>query len=102
METEGINLPPSDWTPEAISAHFADRRHVDGQGAGGRVPAGPEIYRAGRGEGGREALKSFRGDAKHRTRNLEIPGPREDACPGMTLFLAVGESGLHSRYVANF
>src|SRR5438067_10919513 len=24
METEGINLPRSDWTPEAISAHFAE------------------------------------------------------------------------------
>jgi len=24
METEGINLAPSDWTPEAISAHFAE------------------------------------------------------------------------------
>ena len=22
METEGINLPPSDWTPDAIAAHF--------------------------------------------------------------------------------
>ena len=22
METEGINLPPSEWTPDAISAHF--------------------------------------------------------------------------------
>jgi NAD(P)-dependent dehydrogenase (short-subunit alcohol dehydrogenase family) len=24
METEGINLPESDWTPESIAAHFAD------------------------------------------------------------------------------
>jgi NAD(P)-dependent dehydrogenase (short-subunit alcohol dehydrogenase family) len=24
METEGVNLPPSDWTPEAVSAHFAE------------------------------------------------------------------------------
>jgi NAD(P)-dependent dehydrogenase (short-subunit alcohol dehydrogenase family) len=24
MESEGINLPESDWTPEAIAAHFAD------------------------------------------------------------------------------
>src|ERR1700746_3018049 len=24
METEGINLPPSDWTPEAIAAHFSE------------------------------------------------------------------------------
>ena len=22
METEGINLPQSDWTPDAIAAHF--------------------------------------------------------------------------------
>jgi NAD(P)-dependent dehydrogenase (short-subunit alcohol dehydrogenase family) len=24
METEGINLPPSEWTPEAVAAHFAE------------------------------------------------------------------------------
>src|SRR6516225_11741231 len=24
METEGINLPPSEWTPDAIAAHFAE------------------------------------------------------------------------------
>jgi NAD(P)-dependent dehydrogenase (short-subunit alcohol dehydrogenase family) len=24
METEGINLPPADWTPDAIAAHFAE------------------------------------------------------------------------------
>ncbi|MDR3469445.1 MAG: SDR family NAD(P)-dependent oxidoreductase [Xanthobacteraceae bacterium] len=24
METEGINLPPVDWTPDAIAAHFAE------------------------------------------------------------------------------
>ena len=24
METEGINLPPSDWTPDAVAAHFAE------------------------------------------------------------------------------
>src|ERR1700694_1360334 len=24
LETEGINLPPSDWTPDAVSAHFAE------------------------------------------------------------------------------
>ena len=24
METEGVNLPPSEWTPDAIAAHFAE------------------------------------------------------------------------------
>jgi NAD(P)-dependent dehydrogenase (short-subunit alcohol dehydrogenase family) len=24
VETEGINLPPSDWTPDAIAAHFGE------------------------------------------------------------------------------
>ena len=24
LETEGINLPPSEWTPDAVSAHFAE------------------------------------------------------------------------------
>src|ERR1700744_5458702 len=24
LETEGINLPPADWTPDAVAAHFAE------------------------------------------------------------------------------
>jgi NAD(P)-dependent dehydrogenase (short-subunit alcohol dehydrogenase family) len=24
LETEGINLPPSEWTPDAVAAHFSD------------------------------------------------------------------------------
>ena len=24
METEGVNLAPSEWTPDAIAAHFAE------------------------------------------------------------------------------
>ncbi len=24
VETEGINLPPSEWTPDAVAAHFAE------------------------------------------------------------------------------
>jgi len=24
LETEGVNLPASDWTPDAIAAHFAE------------------------------------------------------------------------------
>jgi NAD(P)-dependent dehydrogenase (short-subunit alcohol dehydrogenase family) len=24
VESEGINLPPSDWTPDAVAAHFAE------------------------------------------------------------------------------
>jgi NAD(P)-dependent dehydrogenase (short-subunit alcohol dehydrogenase family) len=24
LETEGINLPPSEWTPDAVAAHFAE------------------------------------------------------------------------------
>jgi NAD(P)-dependent dehydrogenase (short-subunit alcohol dehydrogenase family) len=24
VETEGINLPPTEWTPDAIAAHFAE------------------------------------------------------------------------------
>ena len=24
METEGVNLPPSEWTPDAVAAHFAE------------------------------------------------------------------------------
>jgi hypothetical protein len=32
---------------------------------------------------------SFRGDAQHRTRNLEIPGSREDACPGNDISIVI-------------
>src|SRR6202049_2063913 len=28
LETEGINQPPSDWTPDAVSAHFAEIRDM--------------------------------------------------------------------------
>jgi hypothetical protein len=24
LETEGVNLPQSDWTPDAVAAHFAE------------------------------------------------------------------------------
>ena len=24
LETEGVNLPQSDWTPDAVAGHFAD------------------------------------------------------------------------------
>jgi hypothetical protein len=24
MESEGINLPEADWTPDAVAAHFAE------------------------------------------------------------------------------
>jgi hypothetical protein len=24
VETEGVNFPPSEWTPEAIAAHFTE------------------------------------------------------------------------------
>ena len=52
-----------------------DQRHVDGQGAGRRVPADPEICRAGRGEGGREAVERHRhsGAREARARN---PNPQ--------------------------
>jgi NAD(P)-dependent dehydrogenase (short-subunit alcohol dehydrogenase family) len=57
METEGINLPQSDWTPDAVAAHFANQRHGKSEGAGGCVPADPEIRWAGRGEGGDQAVE---------------------------------------------
>ena len=58
LETEGINLPPSDWTPDAIAAHFAEISDMSkAQGAAGRVRADPEICRPGRGTGRREALR---------------------------------------------
>ena len=53
MESEGINLPQSEWTPgRGRRAFRRDQRHVEGEGAGRRVPADPEICRPGRGEGG--------------------------------------------------
>src|SRR6266700_7562391 len=43
-------------------AFCRDQRHVDGESAGKRVPADPEICRSGRRAGGGEALTpSFRG-----------------------------------------
>ena len=57
METEGINLAQSDWTPDAVAAHFAEISDMStSQGAGRRVPADPEICRPGRGEGGDQAV----------------------------------------------
>ena len=40
-------MPESEWTPDAVAAHFADQRHVEGEGAAGRVRADAEIRRAG-------------------------------------------------------
>ena len=46
VETEGINLAQSDWTPDAIvSAFQRDRGHVDGESAGRRVRADAKICR---------------------------------------------------------
>src|ERR1700680_4914239 len=48
-------------------------------------------------------LSSFRGDAKHRTRNLEIPGLVLTHHPGMTCLMSVAQLGnvqLFSSFVA--
>ena len=63
METEGINLRSIRLDARGDRGAFRrDRRHVDGEGAGRCVPADPEICRAGRGEGGHQAVApaSFR------------------------------------------
>ena len=57
LETEGINLAEVRLDARRHRrAFFRNRRHVDGEGAGRRVPADPEIRSASRGEGGREAV----------------------------------------------
>ena len=44
METEGINLPQSEWTPEAVSAHFAEISDMSkAKALRRRVPADPEV-----------------------------------------------------------
>ena len=61
IETEGINLAQSDWTPDAsCRAFLRDQRRVEGQGAAGRVRANPEIRGASRGEGGDQAVEARR------------------------------------------
>src|SRR5262249_5465187 len=30
LESEGINLPPSEWTPDAVAAHFAEISDMSG------------------------------------------------------------------------
>jgi len=57
METEGINLDRSDWTPDAGRGAFCrDQRYGKSQGAGRRVPANAKICRAGRGARGDQAV----------------------------------------------
>ena len=57
MESEGINLAQSDWTPDAVAAHFAEISDMGkSQGVAGRVRADPEICRPGRGAGGDQAV----------------------------------------------
>src|SRR3981189_4012207 len=45
---------------------------------------------------------SFRGDAQHRTRNLEIPGLRLTAHPGMTAMDLLAEPVIAPIHVARF
>ncbi len=84
LETEGINLPQSEWTPDAVIRAFRrDQRHVEGQGVAGRVRADPEICRPGRGAGGDQAVEPSRHSGAMRSiepgissHNVEIPGSR--------------------------
>ena len=57
VETEGINLAAVRLDAGCDRGELCrDRRHVDGQGAAGRVRADAEICRAGRGAGGDQAV----------------------------------------------
>ena len=40
------------------------------------------------------------GDAKHRTRNLEIPGPSLSRCPGMTALVGFQRSDKATRVIS--
>ena len=61
METEGVNLAAVRLDAGGDRRAFRrDQRHVEGEGAGRRVPADPEIRRPGRGESGREAVRQRR------------------------------------------
>ena len=58
METEGINLRAVRLDARCDRGAFRrDQRHVEGEGAAGRVRADPEICRPGRGEGRDEAVR---------------------------------------------
>ena len=59
METEGINLPQSDWTPDAIAAHFAEISDMStAKALEGAFQQTQKYVGAGRGEGRREAVSA--------------------------------------------
>jgi hypothetical protein len=57
LESEGVNLPVGLDPGRYRGAFCRDQRHVESEGAGRRVPADPEIRRAGREAGWREAVE---------------------------------------------
>jgi len=58
IETEGVNLPSSEWTPDAVAAHFAEISDMStAKALEGAFQQDPEICRPGRGEAGVEALR---------------------------------------------
>ena len=112
METEGINLAAIRLDARRGRRAFRrDQRHVESQGAGGRVPADPEICRPGRGEGGDQAVEPSCGAMRSSSMvracapstNLAAhPWSRSVDAPGMRpgCRMASSSIGLRSRHVA--
>ena len=52
LETEGINLPQSEWTPDAVAAHFAEISDMSkAKALQGAFEQTQKVCRPGRGEG---------------------------------------------------
>ena len=61
METEGVNLPQSEWTPDAVAAHFAEISDMSkAKALQGAFEQTQKYVGAGRGEGGDKAVSCNR------------------------------------------
>ena len=59
METEGINLAQSDWTPDAVAAHFAEISDMSkAKALQGAFEQTQKYVGAGRGEGGDQVVET--------------------------------------------
>jgi len=94
---DGFVLRPIASSEDAIAASAVRspasmRRWSSASEIMGIFPAvSGQVLRTGSGSGKRPSRHS--GRCEHRTRNLEIPGSREDACPGMTAIELITRSG---------
>ena len=100
METEGINLPQSEWTPDAIAAHFAE---ISDMSKAGRCRARSSRRRNMSAQAAaRAGIKRKRGVIRGRRRILERRWTRSNRYIAMTTTVAVigaGPAGLMAAEV---